>query len=134
MIFCSLRGLEVLKRKRVSMGLPFLFGVHSCLLREGILLVLWGQDAENIEQFRSAALVHWSFNILFLSFCHQYGQDLKYKNFSQQPSWAETTHTSGFLATPVRNGGSNCPGKGCGFSSAQTLGNTPSIRPLGTIF
>ncbi|XP_032494288.1 uncharacterized protein LOC116757064 [Phocoena sinus] len=58
--------------------------------------------------------------VLTLGCFLQYGQDLKYKNFSQQPSQAETTHTSGTLAIPVRNGGSSCPGKGCSFSSAQT--------------
>ncbi|XP_066893468.1 transmembrane protein 216 isoform X2 [Kogia breviceps] len=63
-------------------------------------------------------------NGILLFFCGselllEYGHDLKYKNFSQQPSQAENTHTSGTLAIPVRNGGSS-PGKGCSFSSAQT--------------
>lgn len=51
----------------MSVGLPFPFRVDSYPVREDILLVLWDQEAWNIEQFRPAALVHWSFNI-FLSF------------------------------------------------------------------
>ena len=103
---------------------------RSYTLREDIL-AFWGQEAWIIEQFRPAALVHWPFNIFFLSFCHQYGQDVKYKNFSQQPSQAETVHISGTSATPVRNGRPSCPEKGRSFSSAQTPGEQTQHKTAG---
>lgn len=108
---------------------------RSYTLREDIL-AFWGQEAWIIEQFRPASFVHWTFNIFFLSFCHQYGQDVKYKNFSQQPSQAEgmygsTIHTSGTSAIPVRNGRPSCPEKGCSFSSAQTPGEQTQHKATG---
>ena len=57
------------------------------------------------------------------------------QRFSQQPLGAETTDTSFLsLATPVRIGGSSCPGKSLRFLLAETFGqqteHEASGRPL----
>lgn len=48
---------ELLRGKAVPVGLPFPFRVDSYPLREDILLVLWGQEAWGIQQFRSLLLL-----------------------------------------------------------------------------
>lgn len=76
------------------MGLLFLFRVDSYSRKTFLFfgakrLGIWNSSGQLLL---FTGLLTFSF---FLSFCHQYGQDLKYKQFSQQPLEAETTDSSG---------------------------------------
>nr|KAF6439281.1 transmembrane protein 216 [Molossus molossus] len=75
-------------------------------------------------------------NGILLFFCGselllEYGQDLKYRNVSQQPSVAETTHTSGTLATPVRNLGHLVLGEVAAFPQHRCFGQQPKRKATG---